>query len=526
MVEQNENNFLEEMLKESEHKTLTNKEISELAARHGLKDYEAENLRSFYASTEKVSKVCVGLPCKLARSKYGEALPSEMSGPAIEVSCLGYCDSAPVVTNDGRYFHIDAGKAMEISGHPERTEAITSITAYLENGGFNALNRVLEESSTDSIRKLAKEFSLEGFGGSGFPAWVKWDAVAGKRDDTKYLVVNAHEGEPGTFKDRVIMENRPFELIESALIAAKTVGAGKIVIALKHEYTDAEKILKRALGASISYFGDKLHDRNLPKITIKRIPGYYITGEESALLEAIEGKRSEPRLRPPYPAEVGLYGKPTLIDNVETLVYFLSLLREHFAGKNDRQNKAYCLTGDVKNPGAYFLPYGTRSEVLVTDAGKTDFGNLKAILPGGLSGGILPAEKARIELDFKSVRNAGAGLGTGSLIAIGKERCMVDVMDNVQKFFERESCGKCMPCRLGTSELSELFTDLKAGKATAADLERAEETASVMIRGSICGLGQAAGKMFLDSMKNFSEEITEHTSGHCKSGVCFEGVSH
>lgn len=523
MVEQSEVNFLEEMLKESEGRVLTDEEISRLAARLGLKDYEAENLRSFYSNTEKSPKVCVGLPCKLAHSKFGEALPGDMKNSAAEVSCLGYCDSAPVIMREGKYFHMDAGKAVEIKGNDTDR---TSLTSYLEKGGFETLDKVLKNNSADEVRRLAKDFSLEGFGGSGFPAWVKWDAVAGKNSSTKYLVVNAHEGEPGTFKDRVIMESRPFELIEAALIAARTVGAEKVIIALKHEYVQAERILKKALQSSISHIGEKLSGRNLPKISIERIPGFYITGEESALLEAIEGKRSEPRLRPPYPADVGLYGKPTLIDNVETLVYFLSLLREHYGGGTRKQNKAYCLTGDVEKSGAFFFPYGTNSEVLLKEGGKTEFANIKAVLPGGLSGGVLPAGKANLDLDFKSLRNAGAGLGTASLIAIGKNRCMVDVIDNVEKFFERESCGKCIPCRLGTKEISSLFSDLKEGKATLEDLERAEETANVMIKGSICGLGQAAGKMFLDSMKNFSNEITEHTSGSCKAGVCFEGVSH
>lgn len=519
MVEQSEDNFLEEMLRESKNKIMGDEELSKLAVKHGLKNYEAENLRSFYSGSGKSPKVCVGLPCKLAQSRFGKALPGDIK-ESVEVSCLGYCDSAPVMMRDGKYFHLEGDRALEIEGK----EYNLSLASYLDNTGFTSLERVLTDPTGDEIRKLARDFSLEGFGGSGFPAWVKWDAVAARASGTKYLVVNAHEGEPGTFKDRVILESRPFELIEAALIAARTVGAERIIIALKHEYIEAERILKKALLESENYIRDKFSGKNFPGIFIERIPGYYITGEESALLEAIEGKRSEPRLRPPYPADVGLYGKPTLIDNVETLVYFLSLLKEHYSGGNKKQNKAYCLTGDVGKPGAYFYPYGTSSEVLIEN-GEANFSDLKAILPGGLSGGVLPAEKARLDLDFKSVRSAGAGLGTGSLIAIGKDRCMVDVMDNVEKFFERESCGKCMPCRLGTKEISGLFSNLRAGKATHEDIERAEETANVMIKGSICGLGQAAGKMFLDSMKNFSGEITEHTNGTCKTGVCFEGVS-
>lgn len=521
MVEQSEDDFLEELMKASAGETLTVKQVSEMASRHGTRDYEAQNLRSFYLSDRKGPKVCVGLPCKLA----GKAGDHGVSKGAEEVSCLGYCDRGPVMYDGGKYFHIENGGKMEISEDSDR-KTTRNLSEYLEKGGFLTLTWLIDHSTWDNVRKFAKDFSLEGFGGSGFPAWVKWNAVAESGSDTKYLVVNAHEGEPGTFKDRVIMETRPFELIEAAVVTAMAVGAQKIVIALKHEYTDAERILQKALESSISYFGEKLGGKSLPKVMIKRIPGYYITGEESALLEAIEGRRSEPRLRPPYPAEVGLLGKPTLIDNVETLVYFLSLLKAHYAGLDGKQDKAYCVTGDVGRPGAYFMSYGTESGSLLKTSASTSINDLKAILPGGLSGGVLPAAEANVKLDFTSVRKAGAGMGTGSIIAVGKDRCMVDVIDSVEAFFARESCGKCIPCRLGTAAINKLFSDLKEGAATPRDLERAEETARVMIKGSICGLGQAAGKMFLDTMKNFSEEVRHHTEGKCDAGVCFEGVSH
>ena len=319
------------------------------------------------------------------------------------------------------------------------------------------------------------------------------------------------------------MESNPFDLIEAAIITALTVGASKVIIALKYEYTDAEKALKTALESSTEYLNDKLERMQLPEIRIIRIPGFYITGEESALMEAIEGRRSEPRLRPPYPAEVGLFGKPTLIDNVETLVYFLGRLKEFYeTGSKTAGDKAYCLTGDIENPGPYLLQYGALSSTLITQKGGTNISELKAILPGGLSGGVLPADNGSFSLDFESLKNAGAGLGTGSMIAVSRNRCMVEVMGNVESFFEKESCGKCMPCRYGTQELSKLFRNLRNGTATEADVTSAKDTASVMLKGSICGLGQASAKMFLDSVKYFNEEIRNHTVGDCEANVCFQ----
>ena len=359
MVEQSEEEFLEEIYRETRNGSLSKEQVSEMADKHGIRLYQAENIWSFYGKEEKNLKICNGLPCKLSSgSSMNEFIGKYPENDREVVSCLGYCEHAPVAMAEGKYFHLSSDGASEIAVSPEEERKVTSLAEYVDAGGFETLRRTVDEDTTQNIRALAREFSLKGFGGSGFPTWVKWDAVADSRNGDKYLVVNAHEGEPGTFKDRVILENRPFELIEASLIAAHAVGASKIIIALKFEYRNAEKALKKALGASISYFGEKLSGRMLPKIKISRIPGYYITGEESALLEAMEGKRSEPRLRPPFPAEVGLHGKPTLIDNVETLVYFLGLLKEHYGdGKNSKRDKAYCLTGDVPRPGAYFLPY-------------------------------------------------------------------------------------------------------------------------------------------------------------------------
>lgn len=520
--------FLEELMSSVEEGEKSKEFVYKLAEKHGLKPYEAENVWSFYRQDNRKIKICKGLPCSLKNS--GAAGDSLLNGPdegKEEVSCLGLCDHAPVAWSGGKYFQIEGDEPREINAkfRSYGGKSAATLNEFLAVDGFTSLLGYMKDKSGKNLLDFVKGINLRGFGGSGFPAWVKWNAVSDSEQDDKYLLVNAHEGEPGTFKDRIFLESRPFDLIEAAFIAARAVGAKNVVIALKHEYLDAEKILKDALNESVSFLKEKGVYQDISELRILRIPGYYVTGEESALMEAIEGRRSEPRLRPPYPAEVGLFGKPTLIDNVETLLYFLDRFREHLKTGNTTQGeKAYCLTGDVKNPGAYLLQYGSSSADLIKEKGGIEFSELKAVLPGGLSGGILPAEKGKLNLDFDSVKSAGAGMGTGAMIAISNHRCMVNVMGSVESFFERESCGKCMPCRYGTAELSTLFKNLSKGTATEEDLDSARETAKVMLKGSICGLGQASAKMFMDSVEYFKDEIKEHVSGKCASNTCFGEV--
>lgn len=525
MIQKSEMKFLEELIDISGRNEDSKENIQKLAEKHGLRPYEAESIWSFYRQDNSKMKICRGLPCRLKAGKaVTEKLRDYVDDETEIVSCLGYCEHAPVAWSNGKYYQIDGAntKELDVADYGPGFDRSDTLQDFLDKGGFQSLMTVLEENSGNNMVEFVNSLNLKGFGGSGFPAYVKWKAVYASEEKEKYLLVNAHEGEPGTFKDRVLMESSPYDLLEASLIAALSVGATDIVVALKHEYVEAEKGVKRAWENSREYLEGKAVGNKLPGLRILRIPGYYITGEESALMEAVEGRRSEPRLRPPYPAEVGLFGKPTLIDNVETLMYFLQGLREfEKTGHTTRGKKAYCLTGDVEHPGPYMLPYGTSSSTLLTEIGGTGLYELKAILPGGLSGGIIPSEKGDINLDFDSVKKAGAGLGTGSMIAISKDRCMVDMLENIESFFERESCGKCMPCRYGTADLKALFTNLKHGDATLDDLKEAEETADIMLKGSICGLGQASARMFIDSIKYFREEIEKHTDRTCPANLCF-----
>jgi len=263
---------------------------------------------------------------------------------------------------------------------------------------------------------------------------------------------------------------------------------------------------------------------HLPDLELRSLPGSYITGEETALLEALEGRRSEPRSRPPFPAEVGLYGRPTLVQNVETLASIPGLLIDPSGnGETERPPKLFCLTGDVRRPGAYSEPLGIPAVSLIETDGGSPAAGLKAFLPGGLSGGLLPASKLDLALDFDAVRKEGCGLGTGAVVAIGADRCIVGVLGTIGEFFRSESCGKCIPCRLGTAKLSELMGLLRAGKATEEDLRDGETVARLMQETSLCALGQVAGKPFLDAMRNLQDEVVAHTRGDCPTHVCHAG---
>ena len=517
--------FLGELLKNQKNVDKNGEKIRKLAAKHNLPLSHAEGVSSFYLKKQSAVHVCTGLPCALNKNSSGRAMQEVLSGEHEEVSCLGYCDHAPVIVKNGRYYGVSSESLDPIL--QEDQEAITGgrdLFSYTRNDGLFALANILESGDKKGTVELLQKWKVRGMGGAGFPTYIKWKALLDSLGSEKYLIINAHEGEPGTFKDRTIMETRPYELLEAAVVVAQLTSIKEVIIALKYEYLNAEKILQTALRTMADYLARVMPDLKLPAIKIMRIPGYYVTGEETALLEAIEGRRSEPRIRPPFPAEAGLYGCPTLIDNVETLVYVLELFKNHFKAKSSTApKKTYCLTGDVNKAGAYLVDYGISAHDLLYKYGETSPDELKALFPGGLSGGIVPANLSDVKLDFDSVRNIGAGLGTGSMIAISKDRCIVDVLGIVEGFFEKESCGKCIPCRLGTQEISAIISNLQTGRAGVDGIDEAQRYAATMISGSLCGLGQAAGRIFLDSLKHFRSEIEGHTRGICESNVCFKG---
>lgn len=493
-------------------RSVSDRDMENVSSQFNIPVSQVRTVASSYPANKHKDKECVGLPCYLKNN--GKPHPGRLE----KVSCLGYCDHGPVVQKAGRYFHAIDSRLEEIGESTEEyvKENVEDIRAYMTRGGYSALEELIGSDDESYVIRKLEDSDLKGMGGAGFPAHLKWKSFKKDNDDEAYLLVNAHEGEPGTFKDRKIMELFPHTVIEGALITAFYNSIGKIFIGLKEEYENSYRSLASAIGELGIKFGGGLVAGLLPEIEIIRMGGSYVTGEETALMESIEDRRSEPRLRPPFPTEKGLYGKPTLIHNVETI----SLIPEILRNGPDRMQKMYCISGDVRKPGTAMTDAGIPADELISEYAGTEPSSVKAFLPGGLSGGFLTSSQIGTRLDSEGVRKAGASLGTGALIALSKDRCMVDITYEISSFFQKESCGKCAPCRLGTREIVDVLNRIRNGLGTKADMETAQETASAMIDGSICALGQVAGKVYLDSTRLFGDEYRDHVSGVCQTGTC------
>lgn len=374
---------------------------------------------------------------------------------------------------------------------------------------------------------------MRGMGGAGFPVGLKWEIVRGAPGEEKYVVVNADESEPGTFKDRFLLEKFSHLLIEGALLGAFVVGAHKVYIFIRHEYSQQKKVLEEALAAAQAsgLIGEQVLGSDFScDVEIFESAGGYICGEETALLEVLEGKRAEPRNKPPFPGTYGLWGKPTLINNVETLCFVPAILlrgAEWFKSKGRSGLKYLALSGHVERPGVYEVPLGLSAREFISEYGEGISGNkpLKAFSPGGASSGFLPAAMADIALDFQSLAQVGSMLGSGAVVALAEGTCMLDAALNVVKFFRNESCGKCVPCRVGSEKIVQILEQATRGQAGTKETDLIGELAETMQLTSICGLGQAAPLPITSALKYFPDEIMAHlTQKRCPEGVCFQGV--
>ncbi len=411
----------------------------------------------------------------------------------------------------------------------EALEGISSgrIEDYLDRGGYQALARALGMTPEKVIEEVEAS-GLRGRGGAGFPTGRKWRCARETPGARKYVVCNADEGEPGTFKDRLLLEGNPHLVIEGMLIAAYAVGAQHGYIYVRGEYVRSLEILETALeqARERGFVGKGiLGSRFSCEIEVVAGAGAYVCGEETALLESLEGKRGWPRLRPPFPAERGLWGRPTVVNNVETLAnvpliinrgasWYRSLGTEGSPG-----TKIFLLVGDVRRPGAYELEMGTTLEELVYGCGGgPKEGDLKAFLIGGASGAFFGKEDLDIPLDFDSLRARGGVLGSGKVMALGEKRCLVDLLLNIARFFREESCGQCAPCRVGTQVLVRLLEDVRAGKGRGDSLELMEDLVMVMRRASLCPLGQSVALPVLSALRLFREEFERHLRhGPCET---------
>ncbi len=405
-----------------------------------------------------------------------------------------------------------------------------SIDDYIAHDGYQALGLALEKAP-DEVISIIKGSGLQGRGGAGFPTGVKLGFVNKALADKKYVVCNADESEPGTFKDRVMLEGDPHAIIEAMLIAAHAVGADEGYIYIRGEYQLAIDRVETAITQAREYgfLGENIFGSNLNfNLHVHVGAGAYICGEETALIESIEGKRGEPRSRPPYPTTDGLWGKPTLINNVETLANIPAIIRNGadwyrtLGTASSPGTKVYTILGNVNVTGLIEVPMGiTLREVVSIYAKGMKSGSFKLAQTGGSSGSIIPASLQDTPMDFNSYKKAGVSLGSGALLICNDEVCIVDLAKVLLNFFRVESCGKCTPCRIGTKRAYDILTDISEGKGTLGNLEELTTLNKELLELSNCGLGQTAGTPLRDMLNYFRAEVEAHIRlGVCPTGVC------
>jgi NADH:ubiquinone oxidoreductase subunit F (NADH-binding) len=443
--------------------------------------------------------VCQGLSCKLAGSDRLMAELSASNTQATYTSCLGRCDVAPASWKRG-----EDTRAMDTSLSASHQNLAIDLAAS-DSAEYKALGLVSSRGADWALDELEAS-GITGRGGAGFPAHIKWRAVRGQAETARYVVLNADEGEPGTFKDREIMLRRPHLVIEGLAIAAACLEARDVYIYVRGEFGQFKTVLQQALAEAQD------SGQMDARVSWRFVDGHgaYICGEETALLEALEGKRGMPRMKPPFPVEFGFRGKPTLIQNVETIACVPAILDRggpwfRGIGRTEPGTKLYCLSGHVRRPGVYEAPMGTTLAELLETAGGVA-GTLKAFSPGGASSGFLPADRSDISMDFKSLQEAGSMLGSAGIVVLNDTVDMVEAALIQAVFFEDESCGQCSPCRIGTQIVRQTLESYQASRDTSS-LTYLHEVAWGMTEASICGLGQAAALPLTSAMKYFPEEF-------------------
>lgn len=407
-----------------------------------------------------------------------------------------------------------------------------NIEDYIINDGYEALGTVLNEMTPEETYTVIKDSGLRGRGGAGFPTGLKWQFVSGAKGEKKYVICNADESEPGTFKDRLVLEGDPHAIIEAMLIGAYAVGADEGFVYIRGEYGLAISRMQKAIDQARQYglLGENIFDTGLSfDIHIHVGAGAYICGEETALIESIEGNRGEPRSRPPYPTTAGLWMKPTLVNNVETLANIPAIIRngadwyKSIGTPSSPGTKVYTILGNVNVTGLIEVPMGiTLREVIAIYAkGMKDGGKFKLAQTGGSSGSIIPARLQDTPMDFDSFSNAGVALGSGALLIGNEGVCAVDLARVLLNFFQFESCGKCNPCRIGNKRAFDTLTNISEGVGTMQDLEDLQMMSYQLVELSNCGLGQTAGSPLKDILDYFREEVEAHiVKKECPAGVC------
>ena len=470
----------------------------------------------------------------------------EMAGSfaITEVGCVGCCYAEPlaeVITKDGEsvfYGNLTAdekclenifnlskeGRFIEPEARKNKTLPKVlklagrinpvSIEAYKAVGGYEALAKA-QAMSPEAIVNAIKASGLRGRGGGGFPTGMKWGFLAAKDSPEKIIICNADEGDPGAFMDRSLMESVPHQVLEGMLIAAAATGATKLFIYCRAEYPMAIKNLKIAIEQIKENKLNIIHGREI-EIIIKEGAGAFVCGEETALIASLEGKRGTPRFRPPFPTDSGYHDLPTMINNVETFGNVPCIIAEGAEAyaavgtENSKGTKIFALAGDLKYPGLVEVPMGITLREIVFEIGGADPEHVKAVQTGGPSGGCIPVELFDTPVDYDSLRSLGAIMGSGGMIVIGKNRCMVETARYFLDFTRRESCGKCTFCRVGTTRMFETLERITQGEGTLEDIDFLETLGNQVRKGSLCGLGQTAPNPVLATLRYFKNEYLDH----------------
>ena len=457
-------------------------------------------------------RVCDSVSCEMnGAKKLAQTLDNYFKGTVRiqKVPCIGRCQSAPAAVVkmnpvDNATFE-KVKKAVNDKAYTPEIPNYINLESYIADGGYKIYRSICDEKiSSDDAVNILESSELKGLGGAGFPAGRKW-RILRDQQAPRLLAVNIDEGEPGTFKDRYYLESDPHRFFEGMLIASKVVGIDKIYIYLRDEYPAVKIIMEREL--------DKIKEKfdGIPEIEMRRGAGAYICGEESAMIESIEGKRGMPRLRPPFVAQVGLFGRPTLEHNMETLFWIRDILDKGaswFAdqGVNGRKGfRSFSVSGRVKKPGVHIAPAGITVQELIDDyaGGMIEGHSFYGYFPGGASGGILPASMNNIPLDFGTLEEHGCFIGSAAVVILSDKDRARDAAKTTIDFFKHESCGKCTPCRAGTSKASELM------KREQWDTDLLQDLSQTMSDASICGLGQAASNPVKSVLKYFPDEVKD-----------------
>lgn len=526
--------------------------------------------------------VCGGTGCESSKADdIFNNLKAEVANAGLEndvqvvkTGCFGFCEKGPIVKvlpEDAFYVEVKPEDAEEIvketlvkgrivkrlayADESGKTSAIPEeigfyqkqmrivlrncglidpekIDEYIARDGYAALEKVLFEMTPDEVIEEMKISGLRGRGGAGFPTWMKWNFTKQVESDVKYIVCNADEGDPGAYMDRSTLEGDPHSILEAMAIAGYAVGAQQGFIYIRAEYPLAIKRLEIAMAQAREYglLGQNILGSNFSfDIEIRLGAGAFVCGEETALLASIEGKRGMPTPKPPFPAVCGLWKKPTVINNVETWAnvpviitkggkWFASIGTEKSSG-----TKVFALTGKIKNSGLVEVPMGTTLREIVYDIGGGIKGGkaFKAVQTGGPSGGVITAKMIDTPIDFDNLIAAGSMMGSGGMIVMDEDDCIIDVAKFYQEFCVEESCGKCSPCRIGTRKLYDILTKISEGKGTMQDLDQLKEIGEAMKRAALCGLGQTAPNPVLSSLHYFYDEYLEHIRDKkCRAGKC------